>query len=251
MKDLALLSELPADIRPATTHDRRVVLHSPLLQNLPSEIQNLLLRIGATRSLRRGEHLFGEGQELAAFYYVLAGRLKEYYPAGADDQCLRRVVLPGQYISLHLMLTEAPVHTYSTQAIGAARCFTWHFDEFRDIMRREPLVALQVSRVLAEHVEQFCRHACLCRKSRALAKVAGYLLSKYRHLSLNPEDMVKGQKVQTDLRPFDLAAAEICTARETFSRALSCLQERRLIRVENGVVDILDVDGLKKISISG
>ena len=250
MNDRAFPSELSGTNHPATNPDRAGLLHSPLLQNLPKDVQSQLLRIGVTRSLRKGEHLFRDGQDIRGFHYVLAGRVKEYYPAEDGGECLRRIVMPGQYVSLHLILTDENEHTCSGESIGASRCFSWPFDAFREIMRREPLVALQVTRILADHVELSCRHTCLCRKTRALSKVAGFLLSKHRQVSQYPQDGrgCNGPVIQTDLRPLELTAAEICLARETFSRVLSCLQERGLIRVKSGVVELLDIEGLKGVS---
>jgi CRP-like cAMP-binding protein len=244
---LAALPQTPGET--STLQDQAWLLRTPLLQNLEADIQQQLQLMGSVRTLRKGEYLFLEGEAISSFHYVITGRIKEYYPAGGGGQCLRRIALPGHYLSLHQLFSGRINYSYSAMAIASARCWSWPTSLFHDLMHREPTLALQVARLLSENVEHSCRHACLCRKSRALSKVAGYLLSKNRQMAQQLR-MMGGRepRIRIDLRPLELAAAEICLARETFSRALSCLDERDMIRVEYGVVELLDEEGLKQIS---
>jgi len=249
MKPLTLAAEPPSQCETSTPQDRAWLLRTPLLQNMAPEIQQQLQLMGSTRTLRKGEYLFLEGEAISSFHYLLTGRIKEYYSAGDGDQCLRRIALAGHYLSLHQLLSGRINYTYSAMAIASVRSWSWPTDLFLDLMHREPSLALQVARLLSENVELSCRHACLCRKTRALSKVAGYLLSKNRQMVQQRRLMGgRGPKIRIDLRPVELAAAEICLARETFSRALSCLDERNLIRVEYGVVELVDEEGLRQIS---
>lgn len=249
MKQSAVATETSIHFDSSTTLERNGLLRTPLFMNLHPETQVELQRMAYLRPLRRNEYLFLDGEDIHSFHYLLSGRIKEYYPSGDDDQCLRHIALPGHYLSLHQLLSGKPHYTYSAMAIAASRCWSWPIDLFLELMHREPPLSVQVARLLSENVECSCRHNCLCRKSRALAKVAGYLLSKNRQIS--NQAMLMGNNgpiIRIDLRPLELAAAEICLARETFSRALSCLDDRGLIRVVHGVVEVVDEEGLKRIS---
>nr|WP_321465092.1 Crp/Fnr family transcriptional regulator [uncultured Desulfobulbus sp.] len=236
----------------STNQERKGLLRSPLLRDLAPELRQSLSQMAILRTLRKGEYLFFDGEPIHHFHYLGSGRIKEYYPACDGEQCLRHIALPGHYLSLHQLLSGKPHYSYSAVAISASRCWSWPIDFFLDLMHREPTVSVQVVRLLSENVEHSCRHNCLCRKSRALAKVAGYLLSKSRMMTRQARLMGSmAPSVRIDLRPLELAAAEICLARETFSRALSCLDDRGLIQVVYGVVEILDEEGLKEISAVG
>ena len=233
----------------STVQDRSALLRSPLLVGLRSDIQHQLQHMAVLRRMRRGEYLFLDGEPIRSFHYLLNGRIKEYYPACDGEQCLRHIALPGHYLSLHQLLSGKPHYTYSAMAIAASRCWSWPIDFFLNLMHQEATLSVQVIRLLSQNVESSCRHNCLCRKSRALAKVAGYLLSKNRQMTSQARMMgSQAPRIRIDLRPLELAAAEICLARETFSRALSCLDDRGLIQVVYGVVELLDEEGLKKIS---
>lgn len=249
MKHNAVFAEAPVIEVVSTPQERAAMLRTPLLIGLAPEIQHQLQQMAYIRTFRRGEYLFLEGEAINSFHYVFSGRVKEYYPAGDGEQCLRRIALPGTYLSLHQLLSDRSKYSYSAMVIASGRCWSWPTDLFLDLMHREPLLAVQVGRLLSENIELSCRHACLCRKTRALSKVAGYLLSKKRQMA-QQMSMMGGRepKIRIDLRPLELAAAEICLARETFSRALSCLDERNLIHVNYGVVELLNEEGLKRIS---
>jgi CRP-like cAMP-binding protein len=233
----------------STIKERTGLLYSPLLLRLSPELQQQLQTMAIFRPLRRGEHLFFEGEPIRQFHYLLSGRIKEYYPTSEGEQCLRHIALPGHYLSLHQLLSRHINYSYSAMAIAASHCWSWPIDFFSDLMHRDPAVSMQVVRLLSENVEHSCRHTCLCRKSRALAKVAGYLLSKSRQLTRQARLIgSKTPSVQIDLRPLELAADEICLARETFSRALSCLTEQGLVHVRHGVVELLNEEGLIQVS---
>nr|WP_320013196.1 Crp/Fnr family transcriptional regulator [uncultured Desulfobulbus sp.] len=229
--------------------ERTGLLKSPLLLRLSPELQQQLQTMAIFRPLKRGEHLFFEGEPIHHFHYLLSGRIKEYYPTSEGELCLRHIALPGHYLSLHQLLSKHINYSYSAQAIAACRCWSWPINFFSDMMSREPSVSMQVVRLLSENVEHSCRHTCLCRKSRALAKVAGYLLSKKGHLTRQARLIGNiTPSIQIDLRPLELAADEICLARETFSRALTILTEQELVQVRHGVVELLDEQGLREVS---
>nr|WP_320009490.1 Crp/Fnr family transcriptional regulator [uncultured Desulfobulbus sp.] len=199
--------------------ERTGLLFSPLLLRLSPELQQELQAMATFRPLRRGEHLFFEGEPIRQFHYLLSGRIKEYYSTNEGEQCLRHIALPGHYLSLHQLLSKHINYSYSARAIAASHCWSWPINYFSDIMHREPTVSVQIILLLSENVEHSCRHTCLCRKSRALAKVAGYLLSKNRQLTRQARLMGrKTPSVLIDLRPLKLAADEICLARDFFPR---------------------------------
>ncbi len=230
--------------------DKRRLLKSPLLSGLPAEVTHQMLASGKMNTLKRGELLFMDGDEVQGFSFILAGKLKEYFPTSDGTEVLRRILFPGNYISLHKIFKRESRYTYFGEAVCSMRFFSWPRESFTALMTTQPALSINVAEVLSEYVESSYRHNCLCRKTLAIAKVAGYLLKK--SLPTCQDDLcycdVQHTPCKADLRPLNLAAMDVCLARETFSRALSSLQEKGHIRVKNGVADILDVEELKRIS---
>ncbi len=226
------------------------LLRSPLLSGLPPEITHQLLALGKMNTLKRGELLFMDGDQIQGFYFILSGKIKEYYPTSDGTECLRRILFPGNYLSLHKIFERESRYTYFGEAVCSIRFFSWPRESFTALMATQPALSINVAEVLSDHLENSYRHNCLCRKTLAIAKVAGYLLKKSLHICQNELCYcdVQHAPCKADLRPLNLAAMDICLARETFSRALSSLQEKGHIRVKNGVADILDIEELKRIS---
>ena len=192
-----------------------------------------LLKQVLLSSYAREIFLFMDGNEVDSFTLVLKGKMKEYFCTDDGEECLRRLLTPGSFISLHLVFTGQMLHTYSCEAISAFSGITWKKSTFLNIIAEEPELARRVAEILAQCMESSCRHTCLCRKPLAIARVAGYLLSRSHQLIRNPLTNGRDNGLpQTNLRPMELSAREVCLARETFSRALSSLQDQGYIKVK-------------------
>ncbi len=223
--------------------------NSPMFRNMPKEVVLALFQNGYTRKLKRGQYLFFDGEEVRRLYYVQTGRIREFYSPSQGREYLRRILMPGDYISLHQMLNEEHAYTYSCSALIETKLFAWNINEFRELLGKFPALALRVAQITSSCMEISCRQHCLCRKPKAIARVAGYILSKQDQIRRNLD--FDGQTciaVRTDLRPMESTAGELCLVRETFSRALSTLQKQGLIKLQRGIVEIVDRDGLREIS---
>jgi CRP-like cAMP-binding protein len=215
--------------------EHATLLGSSIVRNIAPGLQKRLLVQGRACVLKKNDLLFMEGEPVNAVYCLLSGKLKEYYAGGCGDSCLRCIQIPGSYVSLHLVFNQVHTHSYYCEALERCTCFAWNAESFLDLARHESSLGFQVAAGIAGYFENSCRLSCICRKPQALCRVAGYLLHRRTGHS-------------ADVRPLGVSASSICLARETFSRSLAVLQEKNLIRIQDGMVELLDVDGLKQIS---
>jgi len=149
-----------------------------------------------------------------------------------------------------MAMSSEEVYPYSCEVISNATIFAWRASDFRRLVSRQPELSQRILQLLSSYVEASCRKICLCRKSQAVSRVAGYLLSIDKD---NQEGCpcylrLTGGKRAANIRPVSFSASDVCLARETFSRAVSLLQDQNLIKINQGHVDILDVEGLKRVS---
>ena len=223
---------------------------SPLFRGLAPELQGRLADMGRVFTVKKGQMLFMAGDPVDWVYYLMSGKLKEYYTTEAGEFCLRRILQPGSYISIHIMFCGREEYSYNCEAMGAATCFKWRTRELMTLIRQEPEISVQAAAILSNDIENSCRLQCLCRKTQAVQRVAGYLLRQCNPCYMNCHGGCPGAAhlPQANIRPLDHAAKDICLARETFSRTLSSLQQQKIIRMESGIVKIMDIDALKKIS---
>ncbi|MDR1726643.1 MAG: Crp/Fnr family transcriptional regulator [Acidobacteriota bacterium] len=233
-----------------SSDERDILTRSPLVKDLSPELQERLLQMGVARKLHKGEFLFMEGDPVRSIHCLLAGKLKEYYASESGESCLRCIQVPGSHISLHVAFTQARRHSYHCEALSPSTCFSWDVETFKRMVKQDSALAFHVASALSGNFEDFCRLTCICRKPQALPRVAEYLLHRCANCDGCPgRDDRPG--LSADLRPLGLAATDICLARETFSRALAALQKKDVIRLRNGIVEIRDLDALKRISAAG
>ena len=229
--------------------EREVLTHSPLLDDLTHELPQKLLQMGKARSLNKGEFLFMAGDKVTEVYCLLSGKLNEYYASASGNTCLRCIQSPGSCGSLQMLFGSESHHSYYCEALKPSTIFSWDIGELRKLSQQEPALGLRVASVISGYFESSCRLNCVCRKPQASSRVAGYLLCRCEHMDQQATDFRTCRYgMQADIRPLRIAARDICLSRETFSKVLTALQKKNIIRMQNGIAEILDIEGLRKIS---
>ncbi len=235
---------------------RRIEQHSlrksPLFYDLPLRVQQELFTLATFRAVQKKDILFMEGDKVQFLYWVLEGKMREYYCNCQGDECLRQLIDAHNFISPHKLFDSSDRYGYTCEALGSGICVSWPREEFLTLVKRCPELAERMLGILAEYMEIGCRKACICRKPATIARIAGYLLSRsqelqnYRFLSMGRNG--GSQSFSANIRPSEMTAALLCLSRETFSRSLSALQERGVVTVQRGVVEIIDMEALKELS---
>ncbi len=220
---------------------------SSLMQGLPDDLQQKLAAKGEAAEFRKNDALFLDGTAADHVFCVLDGKVKEYYTNNAGEECLRRIITRGHMVSLHHVFSGDTIYTYSCQALGLASCYFWKTETIRTMMQQEPELTMKVAQLLSGYMEESCRLHCICRKPQACARVAAYLLSKNNDKKEHGSGK-RSRNMAIDISPLSLAARDICLARETFSRSLSRIQEMGYIRQNNGIIHLLNTDGLMELS---
>lgn len=250
MEMTVVTSQKRAGIGTLSRHEGNMVLNSPLISGLPDGLQDELMQKGELKSYKRGGFLFMDEDPIDYVYYLMSGKAREYYITVDGSDCMRCLHAPGSYVSLHLVLSPEQLYSYSCEVLTGATFFVWRRADLQGILEQEPNLGCKMLKVLSTYVEDSCRKICLCRKNQAVSRVAGYLLSLDNRNRVHfPCCLKRAANTKfANIKPLNFSANDVCLARETFSRALSLLQERNLIFIDQGDVNILDVEGLKKVS---
>ena len=226
-------------------YDKSRLLQSSLITQSSPSLRDKLLSTGVIRKYDRDAFVFMDGHAIDHVFLLISGFAKEYYSSATGKDFLRRVIYPGDCFSLQSIFSEYPHYTYSCSTVFQATCFLWPVDTFLEFIQQDASLGYQVARMLSSHLEHSCRKNCICQKKESRSRVAAYLLSRY-WINNDMKDCTSSART-IDLRPLELSASDICLARETFSRALSSLQELGLIRSHRGRVELIALEALKDI----
>lgn len=225
------------------------LLSVQLFRGLEPEVEEMLLCRGNIVMLKKREHLFLAGNRVDYLYFLISGKLKEYYCDSGGSEFLRRIVLPQDIISVYCLCHPVKLHSSSCCALCRSTVFSLPLAEFEPLVQKNIRLCLNLAAVASRQSELTCRNNCLCRKRQAKARVAGYLLSKVQSDLAGADSPLASHTAVVDLRPLSLSADEICLARETFSRILVEFERDDLVTNNRGFITIHDQHGLMSIAV--
>jgi CRP/FNR family transcriptional regulator len=215
------------------------VSNVPLFKGLPEAQIERIARIAQTRSYRRGEAVFADGDRADGFYIPMRGRGK-IFKLSAD----------GREQVLHIMGFQEPFGEVPVFAGGRFPAHAQVIEEavllflpgpaFTGLIRDDPSLAMNMLALLSQRLRQFAGLV----EQLSLKEAPGRLASYIMYLS----DREKGASVvQLDI-PKVLLANVLGTMPETVSRALGKMAADGVIEVEGRKITILDRKKLEALS---
>ncbi|HVP10374.1 MAG TPA: Crp/Fnr family transcriptional regulator [Phycisphaerae bacterium] len=194
-----------------------------------------------TVTVRAEEMLFREGDKCEGFYLVLSGGVRVFKLAPDGRERILHIARAGQSFAEAAMFGPG-VYPAFAAATEDSRLILVRREPFVQMLREQPETCLRVfeslSRWLRRLLDQLESETFL----NARAKLANYLLRETRRLSPG------GRACRIDLsQPKKDVASQLGMAAETFSRALSDLEARAMIRVSGRRIDVQDADALEAL----
>jgi phosphoserine phosphatase RsbU/P len=124
----------------------------PMFSDLPAEELTHLLENLEVLEAEPGTLIFREGDFGDRFYVVVAGELEILMAAGTSDELLLNVIGPGEYLGEMSLVVPGGQRSASVRARRPSVLLTMHRSEFNDLLRRHPLLACGMVRVLSERL---------------------------------------------------------------------------------------------------
>ncbi|MDP4244117.1 MAG: Crp/Fnr family transcriptional regulator [Bacteroidota bacterium] len=215
----------------------------PLFSELePSELSKVL-SFSSIKRIKKGGHIFMEGDPYGGFFVVLIGSVRVY-----------RNSRDGKELTLHLLnplslLAEVPIFegtNYPANAQAMERTevffipkehFVKYLDSSPELMRKMLIGFAKKIRSLSDQLESLSLHDVSSRLARFLI--------------VEVERAQRSQLPQPFIRldaQKSVIASQIGTIRETLSRSLKRLQSLKIIRVKGHTITILDYARLKALT---
>ncbi len=188
------------------------------------------------KKVERGELILAEGEQPQALYFVVFGAIKVFKTSPEGKEQIFGIVHSGGSFN-DVPSFDGGRNPVSAQAMVPSVLYGIRRSDFEIIIKENPKVAVNVSKVLASQVRQLGSLVEDLSFKHVIARVAKILA----------ENSGDGSKVQHKLTQHDMAAMA-GTAREVVGRSLKSLEDDGVIKMDRHRIVIKDIDMLKDIA---
>ncbi len=125
----------------------------PLFAELPAKELDRLVNTLDVKKLTIGEILFREGEHGEHLYVVMQGELEILMAEGQPEELLLKTLREGEYLGEMSLIMPNGQRTASVRARGPAELLSMSRSQFVDLLKRYPLLANSMVRVLSERLD--------------------------------------------------------------------------------------------------
>lgn len=198
--------------------------------------------IKSHRQLSKGDFLYRVGDPFRALYAIRSGSTKTCEIAADGSVQITGFHLPGELLGIDAISSEQ--HPCDVMALETTEICELPFARLEALARELPGLQHQLFRIMSREIMDEEMQLLMLGRMKAEERLATFLLSfsrRYQRLGHSPRDLRLPMSRQ-DLGDY------LGLALETVSRLFSRFQEDQLISVQGRSVQLLNLDGLKKVS---
>lgn len=207
-----------------------------------AEVEQLDHIVQRRRLLKRGEHVFRQGDNPACLYAVRTGSLKSYIPTEDGAEQILGFHLPGELLGLDAFETDS--HGCAAIALETAGLCTFPLSQLEETCRLCPSLQQQMLKVIAREVAADHKMLLLLGRKTAEQRLATFLLSLSRRFKSRG---FSAKEFNLSMPRHDIGKY-LGLAVETVSRLLSRFQEEGLLAVRRRHVRIRDINRLHTLA---
>ena len=213
-----------------------------LLDNLPSELEEVLRKNQRKINFKSGETIFKEGMYPAGVFVVLKGSVKKVSDGYIGKEHIFYFMHEKEMLGYHSILSNEP---YCDTAIALEPCTLLFIpkEDFLKTVRTYHTFANQLLENLSHEFGVFVYHSKVLAQHSVRERTALCLLilkEKRRKVSEGNSDLINLSREDV--------ANYIGTVKETLVRVLREFKDENLIRSIGNSIEILDTNGLIKAS---
>lgn len=192
-------------------------------------------------NVRRGQHLFEEGDPLQSLFVVRAGCVKGWVKTDPGQEQIVRFYLPGELLGLNAIGRGR--HRLTATALGSACVLELPFDRLQSFADTTPDLNHRIYRMLSEEISSDEQTLSLLVNRTAEERVAGFLLDLSRRHGANDHPCLE---FRLDMARHDIANY-LGLARETVSLTITRFHNEGLLRVKGRRIEVLDAQRLVEL----
>jgi len=207
-----------------------------------TEIDRLDNIIDKSRPLKKGEHLFRQGQPFTSLYAIRAGTIKSYSITNEGEEQITGFYFPGELVGLSGV--DSGTYPVSAKVLETTTVCEIPFTRLDELAGELPELRRQIMRTMSKEIRDDQQMMLLLSKKTAEERIATFLLK------LSQRFEVRGYS-KTRFR-LSMSRNEIGNylglAVETVSRIFTRFQKSGLIQVEGKEVEVVDLPELYRLS---
>lgn len=207
-----------------------------------TEIERLDDIIEKSRPLKKGEHLFHQGEPFTSVYAIRAGTIKSYTLTNEGEEQITGFFFPGELVGLSGY--DAETYPMSAKILETTTVCEIPFERLDELAGQLPELRRQMMRSMSKELRDDQQMMLLLSKKNAEQRVATFLLK------LSQRFRARGYSA-TNFR-LSMSRNEIGNylglAVETVSRIFTRFQKMGLMRVDGKEVELTDLDEMYRLS---
>jgi CRP-like cAMP-binding protein len=211
-----------------------------LFASLTDEQLNMMLESAHPVELEQKQVLFEAGQTADDFYLLRSGQMKLYCLSPGGDEKVIEIVRPGETFAEAITFMENQAYPVSAEAIMSSKLYCFKMKIFRNLMEGSPGTCMRLMADMSRRLRMRVNEINNLTLHNATYRLVVYLLEQI------PEGAVEMAEIHLGT-PKSIIASRLSIQPETFSRILSKLSQRGLLKVHVNDISLLDVNGLRSL----
>ncbi|WP_432472818.1 fumarate/nitrate reduction transcriptional regulator Fnr [Amphritea sp. HPY] len=207
-----------------------------------AEMERLDSIIDKSHPLKKGEHLFHQGESFSKVYALRAGTVKTYTLTNEGEEQIAGFYFPGELVGMSGFDNgEYPV---SAKILETTTVCEIPFERLDELSGQMPELRRQILRILSKEVRDDQQMMHLLSKKNAEQRVATYLVRLSSRFKARGYSAVNFRLSMTRNEISNYLGLTV----ETVSRIFSRFQKRELIQVNGKQIQLTDLEVIYKLS---
>ena len=211
-----------------------------LFASLADEQLNMMLESAHPVELEQKQVLFEAGQPADDFYLLRSGQIKLYCLSPSGDEKVIEIVRPGETFAEAITFMENQVYPVSAEAIMHSKLYSFKMKTFRSLLEDSSGTCMRLMADMSRRLRMRVNEINNLTLHNATYRLVVYLLDQI------PEGAVEMAEIHLGT-PKSIIASRLSIQPETFSRIMSKLSHRGLIKVQVNNITLVDVNGLRSL----
>jgi CRP-like cAMP-binding protein len=216
----------------------------PLFSSLSSDEINEISRCMETRTFKKRNTIFSEGDPSNMFYVLVSGKVKMTKMSHEGKEIIIELISPGEFFGAFAALKGFPYPANAVAMADSAMLRIGRADLLR-IIERFPNLMYMLTAHLSERVREFPDMLKSIALERVESRVSSLLLKLAQKTGIKTAD--SGLQINMKLTKQDIAEMVGSTV-ETTIRVMSRFEKAGLIKVSGGRIVIRNKKELARIS---